>query len=317
MNMRLLSLACLALCACAGSSSKHERGALPPGAEVFSLQGEALYPPPLAPEEQAKREAQLAEARAAYAAHPEDPLALIWVGRRLGYLSRFQEALDVFSEGVAKHPGDARMYRFRGHRYITLRDFERAESDLERAAELVAGRPDEPEPAGMPNARGIVIDTLNQNVYYHLALARYLQGDFEGALPAWRECLRFSTNPDAQSSATYWLYMTLARAGREAEGKPYLDAIRADFDIVEYFGYHNILLAYKGLKDPDDLFESTPPTGPSAANFATIGYGIGNWHLFRGNDARAHEIFQRVARAEMWPAFGRIASEVELEHAAR
>jgi tetratricopeptide (TPR) repeat protein len=311
MNARLLPIACLVLCACGASPDRRED--LPPGAEAFSLQGEALYPLPLPPEEQQKREDQLLRARADYAERPDDPLALIWVGRRLGYLLRFQEAIDVFSEGIAKHPDDPRMWRFRGHRYISVRDFERAESDLEHAAKLVAGRPDEIEPAGVPNARGIAIDTLNQNVYYHLGLAHYLQGDFEGALPAWRECLRFSTNPDAQCSATYWLYMTLARAGREAEGKPLLDAIRADFDIVEYFGYHNILLAYKGLKDPDELFASTPPSGAKAADFATIGYGIGNLHYIRGNKARAREIFEIVAHAEAWAAFGRIAAEVELE----
>lgn len=312
MNALFFLAGCVCLGACNASSRTAEHRVLPPGAEAFSIQGQALYPAALPPEEQAKLESQLAEAKSAWDARPDDPLALIWYGRRLGYLSRFQEAIVVFSQGVARHPEDARMYRFRGHRYITVRDFGRARADLERAADLAANMPDEPEPAGKPNARGVVVDTLKQNIYYHLALAYYLQGDFEGAVPVWRECLRYSTNPDSLCSATYWLTMTLARAGREAEARPLLAAIRPDLDVIEYFGYHKLCLAYKGDLDPNQLFESTPPTGKTAVDFATIGYGIGTWNLTHGHSERAHEIYSQVAGGEVWAAFGHIAAEVEL-----
>ena len=119
-------------------------------------------------------------------------------------------------QGIAQHPDDARMYRFRGHRYISVRDFDRARIDLERAAELAANRADEAEPSGKPNERGVVHETLKLNIYYHLALAHYLQGDFDGALPMWRECLRYATNPDTLCMATYWLSMTLARFPTES-----------------------------------------------------------------------------------------------------
>ena len=56
-----------------------------------------------------------------YQANPNNPDAIIWLGRRLAYPGQFKEAIDVFSEGIRKFPNDARFYRHRGHRYITLR----------------------------------------------------------------------------------------------------------------------------------------------------------------------------------------------------
>ena len=38
----------------------------------------------------------------------------------------FRDAIDVYSRGIARHPGEPRLYRHRGHRYITVRDFDRA-----------------------------------------------------------------------------------------------------------------------------------------------------------------------------------------------
>jgi tetratricopeptide (TPR) repeat protein len=160
-----------------------------------------------------KRQSDLAAARAAYEKNPNDADALIWVGRRLGYLGRYREAIDVFSEGAKKHPRDARMLRHRGHRWITLRDFDRAIRDLDRAAELVRGKPDQIEPDGLPNARNIPTSSLQSNIWYHLGLAHFLKGDFEAALPAYRACMSVSKNPDGLVSTSHWLYMTLRRLG--------------------------------------------------------------------------------------------------------
>src|SRR5215213_5684617 len=113
------------------------------GAEAVSLFGQPLLPPPLAPEVQAEREARLAEARAEAEAHPDDVDALIWLGRRIAYLGRYREAIDVYTRGLEKHPDEPRLLRHRGHRYISIRRFDLAIADLEKAARLIAGKPDE------------------------------------------------------------------------------------------------------------------------------------------------------------------------------
>jgi hypothetical protein len=208
------------------------------------------------------------------------------------------------------------MYRHRGHRWVTLRRFDLAVADLEVAARLVEGKPDEPEPAGTPNARGVTVDTLKHNVFYHLALARYLRGDFDGSLTTWRECKKWSTSPDTLCSVTHWTYMTLRRLGRFEEATQVLEPIRADLDVVEYHAYHRLCLAYKGEVSFDALWEEVKKGDHGGSDFPTLGYGIANWHLYNGRAGLAMDLFREVAKAPLWPAFGRIAAEVELARAS-
>ena len=113
---------------------------LPEGAEAISLLGEPLHPIP-APAEVAARQAEDIEAaRADYESDPDDADAIIWLGRRIGYTGRYRDAIEVFSEGIFKHLDDARMYRHRGHRWISVREFDRAIEDLSHAAAARSGR---------------------------------------------------------------------------------------------------------------------------------------------------------------------------------
>ena len=86
-------------------------------------------PPPVSAEAKREMEARLNDARMRYEANPNDGEAIIWLGRRLAYLGRWREAIEIFGEGIKKFPGDARFYRHRGHRYITLRRFDLAIND--------------------------------------------------------------------------------------------------------------------------------------------------------------------------------------------
>lgn len=279
--------------------------------EATSLLGKPLVPAPLSAEARAALEKNLADARADYDRDPDSADAIIWLGRRLAYLGRYREAIAAFSGGIRKHPTDARMYRHRGHRYITVRELDNAADDLAEAAELVAGRPDEVEPDGQPNARNIPTSTLNSNIYYHLALAHYLRGDFERSLKAWRECERYSKNPDMLVATTHWLYMTLRRLDRVGEARQALEPISADMEIIENTSYHRLLMVYKGVEKADALAATLSSGGLDAV---TIGYGLGNWHLYNGRRDQAMVQFRRIveSNAAQWPAFGYIAAEAEL-----
>jgi tetratricopeptide (TPR) repeat protein len=282
---------------------------LPEGAEAVSLLGVPLYAPELTPERRAELESNLAAARAAYDRSPEDADSIIWLGRRLAYLGGYRAAIDMFSRGIELHPDDARMYRHRGHRWITVRELDRAIADFERAAELIRGQRDEIEPDGAPNEFDIPTSTLQSNIWYHLALAHYLKHDFERALPAWEQALAVSTNDDMLVATSDWLYMTLRRLGRAAEAQAVLEPIGADMRILENHAYHRRLLMYKGELEPDALLAIDTE---DAIQLATYGYGVGNWYLYNGEPDRAEAIFRRMLGSSSWAAFGYIAAEAEL-----
>lgn len=277
--------------------------------EATSLLGEPLVRPTFAAETRARLERELAEAQATYDRAPNDADAIIWLGRRLAYLGRYRDAIATFSEGIEKHPRDPRMYRHRGHRWITTRELDRAVADFSRATELVRGQPDEIEPDGAPNRYGIPTSTLQSNIWYHLGLAHYLKGDFERALEAYRQCMLVSTNDDMRVATADWLYMTLRRLGRTDEAAQVLAPIHRDMRILENDAYHRRLLMYKGEIPADSLLAGD---GADALQMATQGYGVGNWYLYSGDTTRARAIFERVRSYGNWAAFGHIAAEAEL-----
>ncbi len=281
---------------------------LPPDIEAMSLLGEPLVRPALPADVQKQREEDLAAAQREYDAHPNSADAIIWFGRRTAYLGRYREAIAIFTEGIRKHPDDARLYRHRGHRYITVRRLADAVRDLESAAILVRGKPDEIEPDGQPNPRNIPLTTLHSNIDYHLGLAYFLEGDFERALRAYRHCLTLAKNPDSVVSASQWLYMTLRRLGRVKEAEKVLEPISISLDVIENIPYHKLLLMESGEIAPEELMAQDS----NSIDGTTILYGIGNWYFDNGQPEKALPLWEKILRGSQWPAFGYIAAEAEV-----
>lgn len=277
---------------------------VPDGAQALSLFGKALTMP-------APRQAlldNLAEAKANYDADPMNADNIIWYGRRVAYTGDFRRAILIFSEGVRKHPTDARMYRHRGHRYITIRDFDRAIEDYEIAASLIKGKEDKIEPDGAPNPAGIPVTSTHSNIYYHLGLAYYLKHDFENSLRVYTMGRDLGLNDDNTASTTHWIYMNLRRLDRVDEAQAALDHISADMDIIEVHNYHKLDMFYKG-EVPEEEIVNADPKIPAEAS---ITYGAANWFLYNGDDDRAYDLMEQFMQTNLWGSFGYIAAEVDL-----
>lgn len=277
--------------------------------EATSLSGKPLMVPATIPNQQ-KLDAELAQAEKTLAANPTDAEAIIWVGRRLGYLWRYNEAIAMFTKGIELHPDNPKMYRHRGHRYITIREFAKAQADFEKAAQLFKGQPDEIEPDGAPNPAGQPRSTLQFNTWYHLALARYLQGNNAGAYDAWVECMKVSNNDDSIVATSDWMWMTLMRLNRKAEAAKVLERITPKMDILENTAYHRRLLMYQGLEKPEALLNTETP---DPTQIATQGYGVANYYFVTGDVTRARQVLSTIVSGSGWNAFGYIAAEADLQ----
>lgn len=267
-----------------------------------------MYAPPLEPETEQRYNLNLERAQAEYEADSDDAENIIWYGRRTAYTGSYRKAIDIFTRGIEKHPGDPRIYRHRGHRYITTRQFDRAIRDLEKAADLVRGTEDRVEPDGIPNAENRPRSTLHTNIWYHLGLAHYFSGNFEQASEAFQNCREASPNDDMLVASVYWLYMSLRRAGNDMQAGTVLQPVETEMDIIENTDYHKLLLVFKGVFDADHLLDQTDTSLASS----TVGYGIGNWHYINGRAERARNLFTGVYEEGYWPAFGYIGAETDL-----
>jgi tetratricopeptide (TPR) repeat protein len=279
--------------------------------EATSLLGRPLERPVLAGETLDRYTANLEAAYADLDADSASADAWIWVGRRLAYLGRYNEAIDVFTDGLTRFPRDVRFLRHRGHRFITLRMLGDAENDLAQAwgGVQLAGTKDEVEPDGLPNALGIPVSTLHSNIRYHLGLARYLMGDFEGAERMWALDVEAAVNPDMVVASSYWLWLSRMRLGRTEDAAAVLEPISAEMEIIENTAYHRLLLLFRGELTEADLLGAE---GDALQN-TTIAYGVGAWHLVNGRTGRAEEIFREIVEGDgSWAAFGYIAAEAEL-----
>ena len=241
--------------------------------------------------------------------NPDNADALIWFGRRTAYLGDYKRAIEIFTEGIEKFPNDARMYRHRGHRFISLRKFDNAITDLEEATRLIEGKPDEVEPDGIPNIRNTPVSSLQNNIWYHLGLAYYLKNDMDKALDAFSNCLEVATNPDMQVATSHWLYMILRRLEENEEAEKILIPITKDLDVFENMAYHQLCLLYKGQITEDKLI-----TQNQSANYMNdaIAYGLGNWYYYNGNPEKAKEIYKNLLDLGSWAAFGYIAAEADM-----
>lgn len=242
---------------------------------------------------QADANGAVAEAEAKLAADPKNVDLILALGRAQDSIWRFRESIATYTRGLELAPNDARLLVARGHRYISLRQPDKALADLQKAAG---------------------IDARAAGLWYHLGLAHYLRSEFAEAAAAFEKSRDEAKTDGELVGPSDWLYMSLRRAGKTAEAAQVLERITAEMKIEGNENlYFSRLMLYKGLKTEADLPLPAPSDDmASELRAATLGYGIGNWHLYNGNTEKAREYFQRAVATKAWPAFGSICAENDL-----
>jgi len=225
-------------------------------------------------------------ARAALAADPKNVARIIDLGVAESGARQFREAIATFTRGLAIEPNNAMLLRWRGHRYLSVREFDRAFADL---------------------TRGSTLDSTIYGIWYHLGVVNYLRGDFAAAAASFAKAQPIAPDAGELAGSTDWLWMSLSRAGRGADAKAMLDR-RPDNKPIDN-AYTRRLKLYRGEIGPDAVVTAADTDD---VQVATLSYGLGNWYLIRGDKAQARTWFERSVQSGGWPAFGFIASEVEL-----
>ncbi len=228
----------------------------------------------------------IVKARAALAAEPKNISRIIELGVAESGARRFREAIATFTRGLEIEPDHALLLRWRGHRYISIREFDRARADLTRAARL---------------------DPSLYGAWFHLGVVQFLSGQFEDAASSFAKAQPMAPDPNELAGSTDWLWMSLSRAGRPAEAKVVLD--RRSPTLPPDYGYTRRLQLYAGAVTPDNLLT---PADTDDVQIATLSFGAGNWFLVQGDKARARAWFERATQSGGWPAFGFILAEAEL-----
>lgn len=232
----------------------------------------------------------ITKARAALAAEPRNVARIIERGVAQSGARQFREAIATFTRGLEIEPDNALLLRWRGHRYLSVRDFDRAYADL---------------------TRGAGIDRSIYGIWYHLGIVQFARGDFAAAAESFTRALPIAPDPGELAGSTDWLWMSLSRAGRHADAQLVLDRRPESRMPPIDNAYTRRLKLYRGEIGPDAVITAADT---DEVQVATLAFGLGNWHLVKGDKAQARAAFERSVRSTGgWPGFGFILSEVELQ----
>ena len=271
---------------------------------------------PAAPKPQvvsARGKQSFAKAGAALAADPRNPDLIIAAARAHDVALQHDASIALYTRAIELSANDVRGYRFRGHRYISIRKFDLAIKDLERA---------------------LVLAPSSFDVVYHLGLAYFLTARFPEAaktyqscldrttpgtgLPAgWRDCAALSATTDrddeSRIAVSDWLYRSLRRAGRADEAKVLLSGIPDGLAIKENLAYYEALRFYRGARTEAQILREAAFKENTGV---TVGYGLANFHLAEGQTAKACGLLRRLVQDDAhWNAFGFIGAEADLTRA--
>jgi tetratricopeptide (TPR) repeat protein len=199
---------------------------------------------------------------------------------------QYREAIATYTAALEQSPTDAILLRWRGHRYLAVREFVRARDDLERASDLA------PELYG---------------AWFHLGLARFFLADFDGAADAFRKARSLAGSASERAASVDWLWSALTRSGRRDDADRVLSEPRESAASSD--AYEKRIALYRGRLKPDDVVARADTASMVRA---TLTHGVGQWVLIRGDTTSARRWFERSLATGAWPSFGFIAAEVEL-----
>lgn len=231
----------------------------------------------------------IARADSALNADPKNIDRIIALGIAQAGARHYREAIETFTRGIALEPDNAMLYRWRGHRYLSVREFESANTDL---------------------TRGYQLDSTNYGILFHLGVLRFSEGKFDEAATLFAKAQPRAPDGGELTGSTDWLWMSLSRAGRTDEASAMLARRPDSLAAPPGYAYATRLKLYRGELTPETLFS---PSDTADVQVATLNYGLGNWYMVQGDTANAVIAFKKAVTSSGWPGFGFIVSEAELK----
>jgi tetratricopeptide (TPR) repeat protein len=232
-------------------------------------------------------------AEAALRADPRSVALHIALATAQSGARQFREAITTLTRGLAIAPNDAMLLRWRGHRYLSVREFDAARADL---------------------TRGYAIDSTNYGILFHLGVLHFLEGNHARAAAMFTKAQPLAPDGGERAGSTDWLWMSLSRAGRTADAQAMLARRPDSLPAPPGYAYVTRLRLYRGELTPETLFAAADTAD---VQVATLNYGLGNWYMVRGDTARAKAAWQRAVASGGWPGFGFTVAEAELRRLAR
>ena len=253
-------------------------------------------------------ERSLLNVKKKYNENPNNEQNIISYGEHLADLGKFNDAINVYTEGLLAFPESYKLMRHLGQRYLTTRQFDIAIDFLTQAATAADEAPEiEMEKNNSVYRYKRPVYNVKFNIWYYLGLSYYMKGNYDKAISSFRKCENYTNNNDLIVAITNWLYASYSKIGNLEMASSEINKIDTKMNLVEIESrqYNDLIMLYRGTMTPDVLIKRN-------GNNADIGYGIGNYYLINGQVENAINIFNRIMTTEQQEQIGFIAIESDL-----
>ena len=272
-------------------------------------EGTSLLGVPLRSEKD--NDGKIAAADADLAKAPGKIELLLKTGQVRDAYLQFSSSIPIYTKAIQAFPNDPRPYRWRGHRYLSLRKFDLAITDLEKARSLA--------PSSFEASFYLGLAYYFSQRYGDAAneLARCVNqagkpDEFAKSLPAnMVGCATLPQTPEYLMGLADWHYRSLRRAGRSGEAKELLTTIKDGVLLRSNESNYRDLRYFQGKLSEKELLEATGIAYTNAASAVAL------HKLLDGRVGEGCTLLRKLSRDSNWSSFGVIAAEVELTKESR
>lgn len=298
-------LGLLLLVSCNGPRSSSEKPETAREPETVSFSGQPLYAKPADSVAQTKSDSLINAIRAKAEITEEDYVAM---GRSYSSVGQFRKAVENYTEGLQKYPDSYKLLRYRGHRYINLRQLDKAIVDLNRAEELIRPQP----PVYEYDAAGKQGASYQHQIWYHIGLYHFLKGDYAKGAEAFEKSLATAYAGSDKAGASDWLYNCYMRAGEKEKAAAVAKPFTADFDIENKdYPYYRRLLLFNSVIKPAELVDENKAIGEMTLYEMTKLYGLANYYRYQGDSAKAKTLYNKILESPEWQGFAYACAELD------
>jgi len=231
------------------------------------------------------------------------------LGNSYASIYQFNNAIKIYTDGLALYPNSFKLLRFRAHRLLSIRKVDEALADLEKALGFMDETYANEVEYGVD---GKMQGTYEHWIYYHLGLGNYLKGNYEKAISAYENCLRTSASGLDKAGSVYWLSTCYFKAQDTEKGEQILADFVFDPDTDLNYSYSLRILLHQGKKKPQDLMDTDKPIEEWTKGEVSLAFDIGNWYIRKGQEAKGLSIHQKLLGSPYWNVWVYVVTEKDL-----
>lgn len=209
----------------------------------------------------------------------------------LGDRSSYDIAINDYSKLLICEPFNSMLYRNRGHRYLSISEFDKAVADLIMSTRLF--------PDYWKN-------------WNYIGMIYYFKGEYEKSILYYnRAMLETGVDSPFYVAMVNWKYLALMKLGRNSEANDLINGFNAPKKTLD--NYRDLVYLYRGTLSVEEI-EKKLKEDINEIYKSTYCFGLGMYYYFNGHKEKSVNLFKDfINSSDVWFALGYMGVQAELK----